>query len=134
MNVTRNGKIACLPKAIRDELNQRLADGERGTQLVAWLNRLPEVQRIIAEQFGGRLVRAQNLSEWKHGGYKDWLNKQEAMELVRQLPADERELKGPDGEPFSGILATWLTAHYGVAVHKLKDDGELDWKRIKREA
>jgi hypothetical protein len=131
MNVTRNGKIARLPKTIRDELNRRLADGERGTELVAWLNGLPEVQRIIAEQFGGRPMRPQNLSEWKHGGYKDWQNAQEAMELVRQLPADGRALKGPDGELFSDILATWLTARYAALAHQLAKNGELDWKRLR---
>ena len=48
MNITRNGKIARLPRAIRDELNCRLADGEIGGRLVDWLNGLPEVQKILA--------------------------------------------------------------------------------------
>src|SRR5436190_54197 len=132
MNTTRNGKIARLPKSIRDELNRRLANGERGTELVAWLNNLPEVQSVVAEQFNGKPVRAQNLSEWKHGGYKDWLNKQEAMELVRHLPAGARELKGADGEPFSDILGTWLTARYAVIARNLQKNGELDWKRVRK--
>jgi hypothetical protein len=38
MNVTRNGKIARLPRAMRDGLNRRLRDGEEGKKLVAWLN------------------------------------------------------------------------------------------------
>src|SRR5215203_4471065 len=114
MNTTRNGKIARLPKIIRDELNRRLSDGERGTQLAVWLNSLPEVQRIIAEQFGGKSLRPQNLSEWKQGGYQDWRNEQQSMDLVRQLPAGAKELKGADGEPFSDVLATLLTARYAV--------------------
>ena len=130
MNITRNGKIARLPKTVRDELNQRLANGERGTELVAWLNSLPEVQCIITEQFGGRPMRAQNLSEWKHGGYKDWNNKQEAMELARQLPAEAAALKSATGELPSDILATWLTAHYAVAAHQLKDTGALGLKQF----
>jgi hypothetical protein len=132
MNLTRNGKIARLPKTIRAELNQRLANGERGTGLVAWLNGLPEVQRIIAEQFGGKPVRAQNLSEWKQGGYQDWLNKQEAMEAVRQRPAGATGLQGPDGEPCSEILGTWLTAHYAVVAYDLQKNGKLDWKRVQK--
>jgi hypothetical protein len=35
---TRTGKIARLPLGIRQELNQRLADGEPQQRLVAWLN------------------------------------------------------------------------------------------------
>src|SRR5829696_6530088 len=73
MTATRKGKIARLPKNIRDELNRRLSDGELGTALVGWLNSLPEVQRIVANEFSGRPVRTQNLSEWKQGGYEEWL-------------------------------------------------------------
>jgi len=35
MGATRNGKIARLPKDIREELNRRLEDGEPGKHLVA---------------------------------------------------------------------------------------------------
>jgi hypothetical protein len=36
--MTRNGKIARLPKAIRDQLNKNLEDGMPGCRLVDWLN------------------------------------------------------------------------------------------------
>ena len=36
----RNGKIARLPRQIRDELNERLERSEPGPQLLAWLNAL----------------------------------------------------------------------------------------------
>ena len=132
MNTTRTGKIARLPKAVRDELNQRLVNGEPGTELVAWLNSLPEVQHVIAEQFRRKPVRAQNVSEWKQGGYQDWLNKQEAMEAVRHLPAGAKQLQGPNGEPFNEILGTWLTAHYATVAYDLRKKGKLDWKRVQR--
>ena len=35
--MTRNGKIARLPREIRDELNRRLDDGGQGKDLVEWL-------------------------------------------------------------------------------------------------
>ena len=50
--MTRNGKIARLPRAIRDELNRRLDDGEPGVQLVNWLNGVPEVRDILRNEFG----------------------------------------------------------------------------------
>jgi hypothetical protein len=61
--MTRNGKIARLTRAIRDELNRRLQDGEPGVRLVAWLNGLPETQKILQVDFGGRPINEQNLSE-----------------------------------------------------------------------
>ncbi len=46
--MTRTGKIARLPQAVRRELNQRLANAERGTKLVVWLNELPEVLEVLS--------------------------------------------------------------------------------------
>ena len=66
--MTRNGKIARLPCRIRTQLNRRLQDGELGPQLVEWLNALPEAQKILAAEFGGRPINEQNLSEWRLGG------------------------------------------------------------------
>ena len=134
MNITRNGKIARLPKTIRDELNRRLSDGEPGNQLVAWLNGLPEVQEVVATEFGGRTVREQNLSEWKQGGYQDWLRQQEALELVRGLSAEGEELQAATAEPLTEKLVVWLAARYAVATRKLAgQDGntELDWQRLR---
>jgi hypothetical protein len=134
MNITRNGKIARLPKAVRDELNRRLSDGEPGKELVAWLNGLPEVQSVVAAEFGGRAVREQNLSEWKSGGYREWLQQQEALELVRCLSAEAQEVKEAAGEPLTEKLGLWLVARYAVASRKLagKDnDGEIDWPRLR---
>ena len=50
---------------MRQELNRRLDEGEPGKKLVSWLNGLPEVQAIVAAEFGGKSIREQNLSEWK---------------------------------------------------------------------
>lgn len=38
------------------------------------LNALPEVQAILAKQFGGRPIGSANLRAWVTGGYQDWLN------------------------------------------------------------
>ncbi|MGP8238342.1 MAG: hypothetical protein ACLQVW_23420 [Limisphaerales bacterium] len=42
--MTRNGKIARLPLAIRQQLNLRLQNGELAQDRLSWLNHLPEVQ------------------------------------------------------------------------------------------
>ena len=58
---THHGKIARLPRNLRHELNQRLADGEPSDSLLAWLNALPEVQAILADRFGGNPISPQVL-------------------------------------------------------------------------
>ena len=134
MNVTRNGKIARLPKAVRDELNRRLSDGEPGNQLVTWLNDLSAVKSVVATEFGGRLVREQNLSEWKQGGYQDWLRQQEALELVRSLSSDGEELQAATAEPLTEKLVVWLAARYAMATRKLagqEGNTDLDWQRLR---
>lgn len=91
--MTRNGKIARLPRAIREELNVRLRDGEPGVRLVAWLNAQDMTQRVMASEFGGRPVSEQNLSEWKQGGYVEWLRHEESSALLRELKEQAGDLE-----------------------------------------
>jgi hypothetical protein len=44
---TRHGKIARLPKEIREQLNRRMENGWRGARLVNWLNELPQVKEVV---------------------------------------------------------------------------------------
>jgi hypothetical protein len=68
-----NGKIANLPAEIREELNYRINDGEQGSDLVEWLNSLPEVVEILKDRFDGVPISEQNLSEHRKRGYRQWL-------------------------------------------------------------
>jgi hypothetical protein len=91
--MTRVGKIARLPREIREQLNHRLQDGELGKRLVDWLNALPEVKAVLVGEFNSRAITEQNLSEWKTGGYRDWEKHQERRVLVRQLAEDAEDLE-----------------------------------------
>jgi len=114
--MTRNGKIARLPREIRDELNGRLENGEPGVRLAEWLNGLPEVQKALQAHFGGRAISEQNLSEWKSGGYRDWLARQEALSQARELSADAKELADATDGRLTDHLATVLAARYAAAL------------------
>jgi hypothetical protein len=111
--VTRVGKVARLPYNIRDLLNCRLRDGEQGVKLMRWLNGLPEVKEVLAEEFGGRPVNEQNLSEWKQGGFEDWLRHQETREWVQKLADESADLEEIAGD-FS--VADWLSPPLAVAL------------------
>ena len=130
---TRKGKIARLPREIREQLNQRLADGEPGTQLVEWLNALPEVQTVLKNKFSCRPISEQNLSEWKAGGYCDWLAQHEALEMVRDLGDDTQELDQAAGKPLADRLALWLAGRYVVATRLLRDKDGAESFRLLRE-
>jgi hypothetical protein len=117
---TRTGKIARLPRSLREQLNHRLGDGEPGARLVEWLNELPEVRRVLAEDFGGRPINEQNLSEWRQGGYRDWAKQQERRHLVRQLTDAAGELHAEaGGVEVSQHLAAVLTAELAESAREL---------------
>ena len=128
---TRTGKIARLPREIREQLNRRLADGELQTHLVDWLNSLPEVEAVLKANFKGQPISEQNLSEWKQGGYRDWGLHQEIIGLVRQMDADADELNQAGKARLPDLLAQRLTAHYVIAakvLSQLNAEGEIDLK------
>ena len=124
--MTRIGKIARLPRELRDQLNQRLLDGQPGQKLLAWLNALPEVQRVLAAEFDGSAINAPNLSHWKAGGYEDWLTRRETLEQARELAADARELSAATDGKLTDHLATVLAARYAAALAQW--NGEADEK------
>jgi hypothetical protein len=89
--MARIGKIARLPGGIRSQLNSRLHNGDVGRQIVPWLNSLPEVKRVLAQQFEGRPITEQNLSDWRLGGYEEWLGQREVLALANELAANQRD-------------------------------------------
>jgi hypothetical protein len=117
--MSRFGKIGRLPLDIREQLNRRLQDGEIGKDLVVWLNSVPEVQAVLKAEFGERPVNEPNLSDWRTGGYEDWLVQQETMQQVNQLVANAKELTGASQTPLSELLATCLAARYAVELSRL---------------
>lgn len=129
---TRIGKIARLPRAVRQELSRRLHDGERGDRLVAWLNARTDVQAVLAAEFGGSAINAQNLSDWKRGGHRDWLAQQEAIELAERLGEDTAELACGEGPPLTDKLALWLAARYAVATRRAAEtEGAEGWRLLR---
>jgi hypothetical protein len=105
--MTRNGKIARLPLAIREHINRRLQNGGEGKQIAEWLNTLPEVQALMTAEFDGQPINQNNVSNWKAGGYKDWEDQQEALATARSLAADAGELHEEGG----GHLALFSGNH-----------------------
>ncbi len=92
--MARQGKIARLPEPIREELNKRLRNGALGPQILPWLNSHPDVVQVMAEFFAGATINAQNLSDWRNGGYEDWLEKQDRTYRIKELASYAAKLSG----------------------------------------
>ena len=127
---TRTGKIARLPKDIRDQLNQQIEDGIIGHAVLSWLNALPEVQKILAEHFGGRPVSHQNLSEWRHGAYAEWAATRDGRAQWQEMLENARTLSqkrtGEDGQDVSRYLGSFLIFELGEAMNDLRRMKNLD--------
>lgn len=85
MSRARQGKIARLPRVIREVVNHRLADGQTAAEILEWLNKQPKVREVLDRFFDGADISPQNLSEWRGGGYLDWCETVEQEENIRRL-------------------------------------------------
>src|SRR5262245_29061500 len=95
MNNRRTGKIARLPKEIRNGVNLMLSDGSTYPQVIQFL-----------EENGHPGFSTENISNWFEGGFCDWEREQKrieemrarsqmALEMVKSLKADGES--GQDG-------------------------------------
>jgi hypothetical protein len=148
---TRNGKIAKLPQSIRDQLNTRLSDGQEGPEILPWLNAIPKVQEILKDKFDSQPITKQNLSEWRAGGYEDWLLNQNIRDAygslaehnrnIEELEEDEDDQTSDADPEYFGLtsptlpdkLALWLTARYMVLSRQFRGDtlDDASWKRFR---
>src|SRR5512140_1693813 len=83
----RTGKIARLPKAVRDKLNQALADGLPYADIIAQLG--PD----------GAGLSEMNMSRWKDGGHQDWLKEQAWLDETRLRTEALCDLLAPGAVP-----------------------------------
>ena len=114
--MTRTGKIARLPREIRAQLNRRVEGGEPEAEVLAWLNRQPQVQAGQAARPGLAALGEADLADWQETGYRDWLGQQAALEQVRQLSAEAAELAQAGEGALTDTLAQFLAAQYVLAT------------------
>lgn len=103
---TPRGKIARLPARLREQVNQRLHDGQPQGVILPWLNALPEVKTILREHFSGEDVSPDNLSAWRRGQHQRWLSERETLDQTRERCRFAAELaKASGGNLSEGALA-----------------------------
>lgn len=130
---TRTGKIARLPHALREEVNRRLLDGETSRTLLKWLNARPDAAAVWERDFEGVPASAQNLSEWKLGGWKEWRERKDRVENLKTLSSFAHELTNAGGSLadgaasiLSGQILEALEQAGNLAVTGGSDDAERD--------
>ena len=115
----RNGKIARLPQATRDMINKMLDDG------------LP--YHVIIEELGeaGESLNTQNLTNWKQGGYQDWVKNQALIERTRAQTEFALDLLRQTGDADPALVTEACHLVAGVQLlHALMDHGDQAVKKL----
>ncbi len=121
-------KIGRLPFAVRNELNERIRDGAQGAELLDWLNGLKETKKILREMKSDA-VNAQNLTDWRSTGYKDWLDDQADADRFRRLAEVSHTLASAAGGSAAGVACNIATAKIMDALEGADEDKIADLTR-----
>lgn len=121
-------KIGRLPFAVRNELNERIRDGAQGAELLDWLNGLKETKKILREMKSDA-VNAQNLTDWRSTGYKDWLDDQADADRFRRLAEVSHTLATAAGGSAAGVACNIATAKIMDALEGADEDKIADLTR-----
>lgn len=101
--MARTGKIASLPFEIQRQVNLRLLNNQRGETLLAWLNELAEVRAVLDACFEGEEVTHSNLTNWRQGGYQDFLKERAEVERMRALSSHLADVAEAGGSVYAGL-------------------------------
>ena len=132
--MSRIGKIARLPREVREQLNYRLEEGALGVELVDWLNKQRAVKAVLKVEFGGREISEQNLSEWRQGGFVEWQKHREALAYACELAERANDVGKQTGGSLADTLSPLLAARYLAILESLPATdirNVEDWKRLR---
>ena len=118
-------KIGRLPFAVRNELNERIRDGAQGSDLLLWLNGLKETKKVMRE-LKTSIVNAQNLTDWRSTGYKDWLEDQNDADRIRRLAEVSQTLAAAAGGNVAGVGCSIVTAKIMDALESADEEQVAD--------
>ncbi len=119
----RKGKVARLPVLIREGINLRFLNGEPGSKIIAWLHGLPEVLSVL-DEIGEEPITPQNLTDWRQGGYRDWMLRRERLEETKLLSKYAFDLAKASGVSVSDGAAAILGGKILEAAEKLAESEE----------
>jgi hypothetical protein len=120
--ITRKGKIAHLPATVRQEINRLLYDGQTGKQILRWLK--------SQKAPGAGEVSEQNLSEWRKGGYQDWLKSEGQMIHIRERSELSLRMAQAAGGSLGESMVTRLAGRIDERLDAMGDDERGDLKPL----
>jgi hypothetical protein len=113
------GKIAKLPPAIQEQLNQRLEKHEPASTILPWLNSQPEVKEVLKAEFNGARISQQNLSEHRRRAFREWQDRLEAIDFATTLNQEDSALQRVVPADLTDKLARWVSLRYAAAAKSI---------------
>ena len=96
-----------------------------GPEILAWLNGLPSTRKIIRELKSGE-INAQNLTDWRSSGYRDWLEDQCQADRIRRLAEISQTLASAAGGNAAGVGCNIATAKIMDALESADEEQVAD--------
>lgn len=113
---TRTGKIARLPAKVREEINRQLYDGASGV----------EIERAL-KRYG---ISQSNISQWRKGGYQDWLKTQTQMENIQKRAELAMRMAKAAGGSLASSIVTRIAGELDEKLDALGDEDLAKMKPI----
>src|SRR6187455_443739 len=92
----RTSKIAKLPPALREEVNERLERSDTAASITEWLNALPDVQKMLKNSFNGDPINDQNITNWRRSGFAAWQLRHNFMDQLLILSDEASDIAAAD--------------------------------------
>jgi hypothetical protein len=126
---TLTGKIARLPKSVREKLNRRLDNGAPASEILPWLNSLYSVKKVLTAWFAGAPINDQNLTNWRGTGYQRWLQNQAPiagiLERAEYASDAARAGRGRLANGVATVAVTHLLSHLDTIPPEKRSTADL---------
>lgn len=96
---------------VREEVCQRIHDGQTASKIIAWLHTRDDVLKVLDEYFGEEPVSPQNISEWRKGGYRDWLKRRRRVTDLKALSTYAVKIADAAGGNITGAARSILAGN-----------------------
>lgn len=119
-------KIGSLPFPLREQINQRLLDGQVDSEILPWLNALPQVKSRLKERWNGEPISAQNLSAWRTGAYQQWLDERKEIHVTKELARFSESLAEASGSNMSAGAKALATGRILTRLQSMGADTDIE--------
>lgn len=118
-------KLGRLPFAIRNTVAQMLRDGATSRQVCEFVNASPAFAALRRET-GCAPLNAQNVTDWRSGGYLDWCREQRRAERLRALAESAYHIAEATGGSPAGVGSSILAGRLVDMLENADDSSALE--------